>query len=137
MDNSATEITVENEGEIMSSIKNQLPCEERKGYLGQTLREFRKKTGKTQAEVAKECSMSTAQYNYYEKGQYFPDTDRLIQICDCINADPLAVFAVALDRSKKGISATLVPVSTYENVAKAFHKKIDQIAEEDKEMTLI
>lgn len=133
MDNSATDaITPENEGETMSSRRKDLPCEERRGYLGQTLREFRKKSGMTQAKVASDCNMSTAQYNSYENGQYFPDTNRLIQICNCIGADPLAVFAVALNRSKEDIK---VSVQTFENVAKAFHKRIDEIA--DQEIVLV
>ena len=124
------EIIIENEGETMKSLKKGLPCE-RKGYLGQTLREFRKKAGMTQAQVATECSMSTAQYNSYENGQHFPPTNRLIQICECIGADPLAVFAMALGRSKDDIRVKSVTVQSFEDVAKAFHKRIYEIANQD------
>jgi transcriptional regulator with XRE-family HTH domain len=125
-------LTMGSDDEVTSHRTKKEPIR-REGHLGKTLKEFRLKAGLTQAEVARMCSVSITQYNHYENGIYSPDYEKLIEICDCISVDPLAVISVALNRSKisrekKGIIG--LPIEFFENSMMAFNKKIDAVQNE-------
>ena len=52
-----------------------------KEYVGNTLKEVRKKLNLTQSKIAKECMISQTTYSNYEKGYYLVSTITLYTIC--------------------------------------------------------
>lgn len=103
----------------------------RKGFLGTTLRDFRKKMNLSQTELAEKCSISLTQYNHYETGSHVPDVYKLIEICQVLQADPIAVISVALNRAHSAPTSNQIPIEIFENTAKAFNKKIESMANEE------
>ena len=56
-----------------------------KSKLNIILKELRKKSGKTQEEIAKELNISQEAYSNYENGKRTPDIDMIIEIADYYN----------------------------------------------------
>ena len=56
------------------------------------LKAAREKSGKTQAQVAKEAGISDRAYLYYEKDQKEPGVRTAIRIADALNSDVKALF---------------------------------------------
>ena len=52
-----------------------------KEYVGNRLKEVRKKLNLTQSKIAKECMISQTTYSNYEKGYYLVSTITLYTIC--------------------------------------------------------
>ena len=92
-----------NEDDRIKALVSIMPCGRRKGYLGDTLREFRKLSNLSQAQVAESANISRNQFGNYESGEYFPSVDTLITICEAMDVDPLDVFSRALYKSKQDL----------------------------------
>ncbi|MCR4676165.1 MAG: helix-turn-helix transcriptional regulator [Sphaerochaetaceae bacterium] len=63
-----------------------------KVLLGSNIRTFRKKKGLTQAEFASELSCDLKYIGDVENGWYYPSSELLIQIVDCLDLSVSELF---------------------------------------------
>lgn len=92
----------------------------RKGFLGSTIRDFRKKIELSQSEVAEKISIPPSQYNHYETGNLIPDVYMLIEICEVLNVDPVGLISIAISRAYS-IPEKKLSLNVFESKAKAIH----------------
>ena len=62
-----------------------------KNYVGSKIKELRKQSGMTQAELAGKLGISSSAVGMYEQGRREPDNDTMLRLCDVfdISADDL------------------------------------------------
>ncbi len=62
-----------------------------KNYVGSKIKELRKRSGMTQAELAGKLGISSSAVGMYEQGRREPDNDTMLRLCDVfdISADDL------------------------------------------------
>lgn len=60
--------------------------------MNEELRAAREKSGKTQAQVAKEAGIAVIAYQRYEYGTHEPGVRTAIRIADALNSDVKALF---------------------------------------------
>ncbi|WP_158261109.1 MULTISPECIES: helix-turn-helix domain-containing protein [Pirellulaceae] len=56
--------------------------------IGERIREARKSAGLTQADLAKSLGIAHVQISYYERGEQWPNIQRLMQICKVLGTSP-------------------------------------------------
>ena len=62
-----------------------------KNYVGSKIKELRKQSGMTQAELAGKLGISSSAVGMYEQGRREPDNDMMLKLCDVfdVSADDL------------------------------------------------
>lgn len=70
-----------------------------KNAIGQKIKEYRKKSGLTQEELAERIGLSTSYYSAIEQGMSFPRLENLIAIINGIGASADQIFADVIDNA--------------------------------------
>ena len=73
-----------------------------KNYVGSKIKELRKQSGMTQAELAGKLGISSSAVGMYEQGRREPDNDMMLKLCDVfdVSANGGNVYEVSITRKR-------------------------------------
>ena len=78
-----------------------------KKAIGRRLKEYRRKAGLTQDELAEKVGLSPHYYSAIERGASFPRIEKLVLILNVIGASADQIFVDVVDRSGKAQASHL------------------------------
>lgn len=72
-------------------------------YIGSRIRAYRKAKGATQASLAEALGCEVTTIGRYERGEYAPDSEQLMQLAEFFNASPMDFLPGELDKKRQEV----------------------------------